>query len=142
MKVILLKDIKNLGQKDTIISVSDGYAINALFPQGLAKEYSKSAEKSIENNKKLKESEVMEESKGIADKINSIDKNFVIEVSANETGRLFEKINAKKLANTFGIDEKYILTEDIKEIGVYDVEIKFNDKIKKIKVEVKNESSK
>jgi len=37
MKVVLLKDIKGKGKKGDIINISDGYALNYLIPQGLAK---------------------------------------------------------------------------------------------------------
>lgn len=37
MQVILTKDVKGLGQKNTLVKVKDGYFMNFLFPQGLAK---------------------------------------------------------------------------------------------------------
>ena len=38
MKVVLLKDVKNIGKRDEILNVSDGYARNFLFPQKMAVE--------------------------------------------------------------------------------------------------------
>ena len=41
MKVILMQDIKGVGKKDEIITATDGYARNYLFPKNLAKEATK-----------------------------------------------------------------------------------------------------
>ena len=47
MKVVLLKDVKNVGKRDEILNVSDGYARNFLFPQKLAAEATPGALKEI-----------------------------------------------------------------------------------------------
>jgi large subunit ribosomal protein L9 len=41
MKIILLSDVKPLGQTGTVVEVADGYARNFLLPRGLAAEASK-----------------------------------------------------------------------------------------------------
>ena len=47
MKVILTKDVKAQGKKGDVIDVSDGYARNYLFPNGLAEPATSSALNSI-----------------------------------------------------------------------------------------------
>ena len=51
MKVILLQDVKNMGKRDDIITVSDGYARNFLFPQKLAMEAKPGAMKEVERKR-------------------------------------------------------------------------------------------
>ena len=51
MKVVLLKDVKNIGKRDEILNVSDGYARNFLFPQKLAVEATSGALKEIERKR-------------------------------------------------------------------------------------------
>lgn len=53
MKIILLTDIKNLGKKDEILNVSDGYAYNYLIPKKLAVPFNNHSQNYLlENNKK------------------------------------------------------------------------------------------
>ena len=49
MKVILLQDVKKLGKKDQTIEVSDGYAVNFLFPRRLAVQVTKKSVEVLEN---------------------------------------------------------------------------------------------
>ena len=51
MKVVLLKDVKNMGKRDDIVNVSDGYARNFLFPQKLAAEATPGVLKEIEKKR-------------------------------------------------------------------------------------------
>ena len=51
MKVVLLKDVKNMGKRDDILNVSDGYARNFLFPQKLAAEATPGTLKEIERKR-------------------------------------------------------------------------------------------
>ena len=51
MKVVLLKDVKNIGKRDEILNVSDGYARNFLFPQRLAVEAKAGTLKEIERKR-------------------------------------------------------------------------------------------
>ena len=36
MRVILLQDVKNVGKKDDVVEVSEGYGVNFLIRRGLA----------------------------------------------------------------------------------------------------------
>ena len=55
MKVILLQDVKNVGRKNDVVEVSDGYANNFLIKKGLAVDQTKSTLNSLNNKKKKKE---------------------------------------------------------------------------------------
>ena len=66
MKVVLLKDVKNVGKRDDILTVSDGYARNFLFPQKLAAEATPGALKEIQRKRAAqdaREAELLAEAK-------------------------------------------------------------------------------
>ena len=54
MKVILTSDIKNVGKKDDLIEVSDGYARNFLFPKKLAIEANDSNLNTLKKKRSVK----------------------------------------------------------------------------------------
>lgn len=144
MKVILTKDVKSQGKKGDVINVSDGYANNFLFKNGLAVPANQA---NVNTNNKQKEAEakrIAEETaaaKADAEKMKSMELVFSIEVGAN--GKAFGSISGKEIAEELSkkgivVDKKaVVLNSAIKMIGVYDVEVKLYKGVSgKVKVNV------
>ena len=122
MKVILLKDVKGQGKRDDIISVSDGYARNFLFPQKLAVEATAGATKEIAKKRAAREAERRAEATAKAVLLR--DKGITLQVKCGEKGRLYGAVTtaeiAEQLKAQYGVtvDKKKIeLTEQIKQVG-------------------------
>jgi len=142
MKVILLKDIKSVGKKGDVVNAADGYARNYLFPRKLAEEATDTSmhilNKKNETERKKKTSEI-EDAQKIANDLK--DKVVKIIGKAGENGKLFGAITNKDIATALSkqlnldIDKKKIVTETIKLLGTYEVEVKIYPEIStKIKV--------
>jgi len=133
MRIILLKDLKNLGKTGDIKDVAEGYAINYLIPQGIALKATdlnvKKAEEEKERNKMAVEEKInqfMEKAKSIEGK--------TYKISAKAKGKkLFGSIGKKEIAEKlgFGISEDMIeLDGNIKETGQKNININFGNNIK------------
>lgn len=146
MKVVLLQDVKSVGKKGELVTVSDGYARNFLFPKNIAKEANAQALnelKNAEQSKKFKtDTAIAEANKAMAELEGAV---FVMNAKAGSSGKLFGSITAKEVAQEIkkqkGIDvdkRKITLSSDIKTCGEYDVEVKlYTSIVAKVKVEVK-----
>lgn len=131
MKVILLTDIKNVGKKDTLLEVSEGYANNFLLKKGLAL---------IANEKNLnllKQKKGSEEAKAAREKQAALDlakelngKTFTLQMKAGEGGRLYGALTASDVADClkksgYDIDKRnVILGTSIKSIGTCSCKLK------------------
>ena len=98
MRIILLKDVKNVGKKDQIVEVSDGFAANFLLPNKLAVMYTpKSVE--IREQQKLDAKQAVEkkrkEAEELAEKLKGITLEFVGQVGKD--GRMFGTISTKQI---------------------------------------------
>lgn len=142
MKVILIKDIKGVGKKGDVVNAADGYARNFLFPRQLAQEATDNnmhiLNKKVETERKKKTSEI-EEAQKLANELK--DKVVKIIGKAGENRKLFGAITTKDIATALNkqynldIDKKKIVTDTIKLLGTYDVEVKIYPEIStKIKV--------
>lgn len=130
MKVILLKDIDNIGKKYEIKVVKDGYARNFLIPNGLVERASKSAILKIEEFKKTetkKDEKQLIEIQKCASELDGQEIEFL--VKTGEDGQLFEAINSLKIVKKlkemgFEIKKEQIaLDKPIKELGEFSVKI-------------------
>lgn len=148
MKVILNKDVKKLGKKGDVVTVSDGYARNFLLPKELAKEATDGNVRQAETKKQeLKEQEQARRQEALGKK--EALEGGVLEyiTKAGSAGRLFGAITNKDLAAS--INEKYGLAIDkkkiemgdhIKELGEYEIKVKLYPQVSaKLKVLVKEE---
>jgi large subunit ribosomal protein L9 len=133
MKVILVKNVPNLGKAGEVKQVSDGYARNYLFPNKLVKIASELTVREMEQKKNSQLKAVENRAKkfkAIAKKINNI--KIIVKAKADEKKTLFGSINAVKIAEelkdrNYVIDSKYIkLEQPIKSLGYYDVLIDFS----------------
>jgi len=148
MEIILKQDVNNLGHKDDIVNVKDGYARNFLIPKGIAVIATTSAKKMHEENKRQrahKEEKIKNEAIEIAKKLEN--KTLTIGAKTSSTGKIFGSVNtiqiAEKLqADGFEIDRKNItISEDqIKEVGKYKANIKLHKEVTvEIEIEVVSE---
>ena len=145
MKVILLEDIKGVGKKDQIINANDGYARNYLFPKKLALEATagnlanlKARQESNQFRKDLQKEAAID----LANKMKDI--SLEIKVKAGENGKIFGGVTAKEISEhlkqdyNIEVDKKKInLTDTIKNVGTYNVDVKlYEGVIGKLKVNV------
>src|SRR3989344_1094362 len=116
MQVIFLQDIPRVGKKYDIKKVSDGYAVNFLFPKKWAVKATAEAIAEIERRKKeiVIEREVQEDL--LIKNLDEIkDKIIIIKAKADEKGHLFSAIHEKMLVEA--------IEKQIKEIGEFEIPI-------------------
>ncbi len=96
MKIILLKDVKNMGKKGDVVEASDGYARNYLFPRKLA-QVATDENLHIVNLKKENERRVKLEETEAAQKLADTmrNKELIVKTKVGENGRLFGAITNK-----------------------------------------------
>lgn len=137
MKVIFLKDVKNVAKANEIKEVKDGYARNYLFKNNLAVEATK--ENIDRLNKKLEKIAAAEEQRiqNAKDLVKKLTKLEVkLKKKAGEKGRLFGAITSAEIADevkALGIelDKRLIdLKTPIKEVGVYNIDVNIYKGIK------------
>ena len=131
MKVVLLKDVKNMGKRDDILNVSDGYARNFLFPQKLAAEATPGTLKEIERKRAAqdaREAEMKAEAMAKAELLKN--KVIVLQVKCGEKGRLYGSVTSAEVAEALEkqhgikVDKRKIdIGDPIRETGIREISV-------------------
>lgn len=134
MKVILQKDVKNLGKVGELVSVSAGFARNYLFPRLLAAEATEKRVKEFEHLRKVAE---VKKKKAIAERQELIKKlqgvQLTVKAAAGESDKLFGTVTTNDLSNEFekagfSVDRRdIVLEEPIKMLGQHKAIVKLGD---------------
>ena len=136
MEVILKEDVQNLGFKDEIIVVKDGYGRNYLIPQKKAILATPSAKKVLAENLKQrahKLAKIKAEAEELAAKLNEL--TVTIAAKASESGKIFGSITSIQVAEAIEkagltVDRKAISVKNaVKELGSFKAQIKLHKEV-------------
>ncbi|MCI5783930.1 MAG: 50S ribosomal protein L9 [Bacteroidales bacterium] len=140
MKIILKEDVHNLGYKDDVVEVKDGYGRNYLIPTGKAVIASESALKVLAENQRQrahKLAKIKADAEALAASLTDV--KLTIGAKTSSTGTIFGSVNAIQIAEAlekagFNIDRKVIsIKQSVKEVGNYVAVLKLH---KEVSVEV------
>jgi large subunit ribosomal protein L9 len=137
MKVILTDDLKSLGKRGAVVSVTDGYARNFLFPKKLAVVASDAALKNEQEKMKLakiRDAKLLAGAKEEGAKFEG--KSVTVKSKAGTEGKLYGKITAKEIAAAikeqlnYEVDRRKIhIDDEIKALGQYPVSFKLHPEV-------------
>lgn len=140
MKIILKEDISNLGYKDDVVEVKNGYGRNYLIPQGKAVIATPSALKVLAENQRQrahKLAKIKADAEALAASLEGV--ALTIGAKTSSTGTIFGSVNNIQIAEALeklghNIDRKVIYIKDsVKEVGNYTATLKLH---KEVSVEI------
>ncbi len=138
MKVVLLKDVKNMGRAHTTVEVSDGHALNFLIPRKLAVLATDVAVKQagtrvqqVVDRKELDLKLVEQRLAALAEETVTITKK------ANEQGHLYDAVDAEEIAKAADLPEDAIkLEKPIKELGDFEIPVSLGETFGKLSITI------
>lgn len=126
MKIILKQDVKNLGYKDDVLEVKNGYANNFLIPQGMAIVANSGNIKMLEENlrqAKFKQDRIKQEAQQLATRMTDVQVKIGAKVGSN--GKIFGAITPLQISQAlknqgYEIDRRRIVLDaEPKELGQF-----------------------
>lgn len=136
MEIILIQDVANLGYKNDIVKVRDGYGRNYLLPNKLAIIANESNRKQLAENLKQqahKLAKLLADAQALAEKLAAI--VITVPVKANEDGKIFGTVTTQQIADALkaqeiDVDKKVITVEPIKQVGEYEATARLHREVK------------
>ncbi|MDY6148446.1 MAG: 50S ribosomal protein L9 [Porphyromonas sp.] len=136
MQVILKEDIINLGFKDDIVTVKDGYGRNFLIPRGKAVIASESAKKVLAENLRQRAHKleaIKNEAVALGKKLEGV--HLTIKAKTSKHGVVFGSVTNIQIAEElqklgFELDRKIIhIKKSVKEVGSYDCQVRLHREV-------------
>ena len=134
MELILKQDVDNLGFKDDIVTVKNGYGRNFLIPQGFAVLATESAKKVLAENLKqraFKEQNIVEQANKTAEAIKALE--LKIAAKTGEGDKLFGSVSNANIAEALAaegheLEKKFINIAGglVKRLGKYDAKVRLH----------------
>jgi large subunit ribosomal protein L9 len=134
MDLILTQDVENVGFKDDLVSVKNGYGRNYLIPRGYGVLATDSARKVLAENLRQrahKEAKVVEDANKTAEALKGLDLKMTVKAGAN--GKLFGAVSNSNISDELGkaghaIDRKFIqiIGGTVKSVGKYNATIRLH----------------
>ncbi len=134
MKIILLENVKNLGNKYDVKEIKNGYARNFLIPRKLAKIASKNAIKELEFQKakqQLQEKEFKTTSEELVERLKN--KKFEFNLKIGEKKEVFGSVNKEEIKKSLaekGIEAEVLLDKPLKILGEHQIKINLKNGVK------------
>ena len=135
MEVILIQDVDNLGGKNELVKVRNGYARNYLIPQGFAVEANPGNRKQLDEKLKVaakKEAAMLAQINSVVAKLNEAP--LKVGAKTGTSGKIFGSVTPLQISRAirdqkgYEIDRKKIsIPEDVKELGTYKAAIDFGN---------------
>src|SRR5438067_6985119 len=135
MEIILIQDVDNLGGKNELVKVKNGYARNFLLPRGFAVEANPSNKKQLEERLKVakkKEEAMLAQVKDVIRKLQETPVR--VGAKTGTSGKIFGSITSLQISRAirdqkgYDIDRKKItINDDIKELGTYKAIVDFGN---------------
>lgn len=147
MKIILKKEVANLGEAGDVVEVKSGYGRNYLIPQGFACAATQSALKQLEETKRQrahKEAKLIADAEALAAKIEARPVKVAVKVS--ESGKIYGSVTTAQIEEALKaagveVDKKNITLGEIKTVGEYEGSVKCYKAVKAtVKVTVEAEA--
>ena len=139
MKVILRKDFEQLGKIGDLVEVKNGYARNFLLPRQIAYIATKGNIRALEEEKQQyakKEVKQLEAAKALAEELAKV--SITIPVKVGEEDKIFGSVTSQMIVDAlkekdYNIDKRQIiLSEPIKALGIYEVNVKLHNEVNTI----------
>ncbi|WP_299677789.1 50S ribosomal protein L9 [uncultured Tenacibaculum sp.] len=134
MELILRQDVENLGFKDDVVTVKNGYGRNYLIPQGYAVLATSSAKKVLAENLKqraFKEAKLVEDANKLAETVKGYELKIASKVGSGD--KLFGSVNNIDVAAALAkqgteIDKKFIKVTggNVKRLGKYNAAVRLH----------------